>query len=71
MKVLKGKVIDGRVEVQGGELQEGLSVTILVSEGETSFTMTREEVAELQTSINQAAQGEVVDGWELLSQLQA
>ncbi|HVS65356.1 MAG TPA: hypothetical protein VMT85_17835 [Thermoanaerobaculia bacterium] len=71
MKVLTGKVVDGRIEVPAGTVEEGSTVAVLVPEGEASFTLSSEEVEELQLSIDQASRGEVVDGWELLSELQA
>ena len=71
MKILKGKVIDGRIEIVDGDLSEGALVTVLVSESERAFTLTDDEVAELQVSIDQASRGEVVDGWQLLEELRS
>jgi len=34
MQVLRGKVVSGRVVVEGGRLEEGASVTVLVPEKE-------------------------------------
>ncbi len=69
MRVLKGRVVDGRVEVADGGLEDGAAVTVLVDEGEADFTLSKSEVEELQRSIDQASRGEVVDGWRLLGEL--
>jgi hypothetical protein len=69
MKIITGKVVDGRIEVPSGTLEEGSSVTVLVPDGEETFELSPEEVRELQSSIDQASRGEVVDGWQLLEQI--
>jgi hypothetical protein len=69
MKVFKGKVINGRVELPPEVARDGTEVTVLVSEGETTFQLSPEEVRELQASIDEASRGEVVDGWRLLEEL--
>ena len=71
MKIITGKVVDGRIEVPSGTLEEGSSVTVLVPDGEATFELSPEEVRELQSSIDQASRGEVVDGWQLLEQIRS
>ncbi len=71
MKIVKGTVVDGRVEVVGERLEDGQSVTVLVGQGEESFTLPAHQVAELQAALDESARGEVVDGWELLEDLRA
>lgn len=69
MKVLSAKVIDGRLDVPEGSLQEGVTVTLLVPETEGGFRLSSEDQALLLQSIHQADRGEVVDGWQLLEDL--
>lgn len=70
MKVLTAKVVDGRLDVPAGSFQEGDTVTLLVPEAEKGFRLSPEDQALLLESIAQADRGEVVDGWQLLEDLQ-
>lgn len=65
VKILKGKVVGGRVELPPDAAPDGT----VVPDGESTFTLSPEEVRELQKSIDQASRGEVVDAWELLEEL--
>jgi hypothetical protein len=69
MRILSGTVVDGRIEVPEGTVEDGTTVTVIIPDGDTTFELTPEEVRELQSSIDQASRGEVVDGWQLLEQL--
>jgi len=70
MKVLTAKVVDGRLDVPEGCLEEGATVTLLVPEDdEVGFRLSPEEQAFLLESIAQGERGEVVDGWQLLEEL--
>jgi hypothetical protein len=71
MRIVKGRVVEGRIEVPTGTVEEGTTVTVLVPDGEEPFELSPDEVRELQASIDQASRGEVVDGWQLLSELRA
>jgi hypothetical protein len=70
MKVLTARVVDGKLDLPDGSLQEGAIVTLLVPETEEGFRLTAEEQALLLESIGQAERGEVVDGWQLLDEIQ-
>jgi hypothetical protein len=59
----------GRLDVPEGSFQEGDTVTLLVPEAEEGFTLSPEERSSLLEAIAQADRGEVVDGWQLLSEL--
>ena len=59
MKVVKGKVVSGKVVVEGS-LPEGATVTVLAPEGDL-FTLTPDEEAALLTAISEADRGEVDD----------
>jgi hypothetical protein len=67
MNVIKGKVVSGKVVVEGS-LPEGATVTVLASEGE-SFTLTPAEESALLAAISESDRGEVVDADSLLREL--
>jgi len=69
MKVMTGKVVDGRVVVDGMALDEGTSVTVLACDDEQGFTLSAEEEAELLLSIAEADRGETISGEEVLERL--
>ena len=60
MRITKGKVVDGRVIVEGESLIEGSTVTILVCDQRT-FTLTGEDEAALLEAIAEADRGELLD----------
>ena len=73
MKVLTAKVVDGRLDVPEGSLEEGATVTLLVPEDEDEedgFRLSPEEQALLLEAMAQGKRGEVVDGWQLLDELE-
>lgn len=70
MKLLTAKVLDGRLDIPAGCLREGDVVTLLVPEPGLGFELTPEEKEFLLASIAQADRGEVVDGWELLEEIE-
>lgn len=69
MKVLTARVVDGKLDVPAGSLEEGATVTLLVPEAEEGFTLSAQEQASLLEAIAQAERGEVVDGWQLLREI--
>jgi hypothetical protein len=72
MKVFSAKVIDGRLDVPEGSLQEGATVTVLIPEDEEEegFRLSPEEQALLIEAMAQGERGEVIDGWKLLEELE-
>src|SRR5205823_4744653 len=54
MKIATGKVVGGKVIVEGVTLEEGTSVTVLAKDDEGGFTLSPEEEAELLLSIAEA-----------------
>ena len=69
MKVATGKVIGGKVVVEGVALEEGSRVTVLARDGEEAFELSPEEEAELLLSIAEADRGETVSPEEALQGL--
>ncbi len=68
MKVVTGRVVDGKVVVEGGALDEGATVTIIVR-GDETFELSPEEEAALLTAIDEADRGEVVAAEEVLKSI--
>lgn len=69
MKIATGKVVEGKVVVEGVTLEEGSVVTVLAREAEGTFELTPEEEAELLLSIAEADRGETIPGEEVLDSL--
>lgn len=69
MKVATGKVVEGKIVVEGVTLEEGSVVTVLAREAEGTFKLTPEEEAELLLSIAEADRGEMISGEEVLESL--
>jgi len=68
MKVATGKVVDGKVILEGVSFAEGTSVTVLARDDE-GFELTPEQEAELLLSIAEADRGETVSAEEVLAKL--
>ena len=68
MRITKGKVVNGHIEVEDKTLDEGSSVTVLVSE-ESTFTLTEQDEAALLDSIAEANRGNLLDAKDVLGRL--
>jgi hypothetical protein len=69
MRVATGKVIDGKVVIEGLPLEEGSRVTILARDREETFQLSPDEEAELLLSIAEADRGESLPSEDVLSSL--
>jgi hypothetical protein len=69
MRIATGKVVQGKLELEGDALEEGAIVTVLVPEPDETFEFTPEEELALEESLKQAAQGQFVDAEALLREL--
>jgi len=69
MKVATGKVIGGKIVLDGVSLNEGTSVTVLAVDDEGSFDLTPDQERELLLSIAEADRGETVSADEVLAKL--
>jgi len=69
MRIINGTVRDGRIVVEGDPLPEGEKVTVLTREGDETFRVSAEEKRKLLESISQAQRGELLDGDQLLQEL--
>jgi len=70
MKVITGKVVAGKIVVEGEPLEEGSTVTVLAPERDETFVLDSEAEAALLAAMAEADRNEVIAGEELLSQLQ-
>jgi phosphoribosyl-ATP pyrophosphohydrolase len=69
MKVATGKVVGGKVVLEGVFLEEGTSVTVLAKDDDGVFELTSEQEADLLLSIAEAERGETVSAEEVLAKL--
>ncbi len=69
MKISTGKVVSGKVELDGDPLPEGCVVTVLAPDGEEFFELTEEEETLLVDSIRQAEAGRVRSATDVLADL--
>lgn len=69
MRVATGKVIDGRIAVEGTAFDEGAVVTILARDDDETFNLSPEQEAELLAAIAEAERGEVIPADQLLKNL--
>lgn len=67
MKIATGKVVGGKVVIDGEFLEEGESVTVLASDGDNGFALSPEDEAEILLSIAEADRGETISAEELLA----
>ena len=69
MKVATGKVIGGKVVVEGDALAEGASVTVLVRENDETFEVTPAEEAELLRALAEADRGDIIASEKVLKDI--
>lgn len=69
VRIATGKVVRGKLELDGDSLEEGSTVTVLVPELDETFELTPDEEVALEKSLEQAARGQFVDAANLLREL--
>jgi hypothetical protein len=69
MKIATGTVVDGKVVVEGENLAEGSTVTVLLRDDDEGFDLTPEEEEKLLESIAAIERGEFISGEQLLERL--
>lgn len=70
MQIASGKVVNGRVVVDG-DLPEGAVVTLLALDGEETFEVNAELEAILLESIAQGERGETISSSDLLGEMRS
>ncbi len=68
MRISKGKVVGGQVIVDGDPLDEGSTVTVLVSD-EHTFTLNAEDEAALLQAIAEADRDDLLDGDDVIKKI--
>lgn len=63
MKIATGKIVGGKVVLEGEPLAEGSVVTVVAREDDETFDVSPDEEQALLSAITQAERGEVVS-WE-------
>ena len=69
MKVATGRVVEGKVVLEGEPLTEGAVVTVLARDDDDTFDVSPEEERALLEAITQADRGQVISWGELREQL--
>lgn len=69
MKVVSGKVIAGRIVIEGEPLEEGCTVTVLAPERDEAFVLDSEAEAALLKAVAEADRGETVTSDGFLNKL--
>ncbi len=69
MKIATGKVVGGKVVLEGANFEEGESVTVIARDEGGGVTLTSEEEAELLLALAEADRGEMVSAEEVLAKL--
>ncbi len=69
MKLATGKVVQGKVVIEGEALPEGTVVTVLAVEDAETFEVPAELEAELAESLAQAARGETIPVTDALARV--
>ena len=69
MRIATGKVISGKVVIEGEPLEEGATVTVLAPDGQEPFEIAEEQEAALLEAIDEAERGATVAGVDLLREL--
>jgi len=69
MKIITGKVVAGRIVIEGEPLEEGSTVTVLAQEHDETFALDADTEASLLAAIAEADRSEVITGEQLLSRL--
>jgi hypothetical protein len=69
MKVVTGKVVAGRIVIEGEPLEEGSTVTVLAPERDEAFVLDAEAEASLLAAMAEADRGETITGEQLMDRL--
>ena len=70
VRVFPGRVEDGKIVPDGDvSLTEGTTVTVIVDGLEESFSLPREQEAQLLDAIDEVDRGEVISAADLLNRL--
>jgi hypothetical protein len=69
MRVATGKVVGGKVEIDGETFADGAEVTVIAGDDDELFTASPEQEADLLSAVAEVERGEVVSAADLLERL--
>jgi hypothetical protein len=69
MRIASGRVVEGKVEVEGEPLPDGMIVTLLARDSDEPFEVDPALKAELLASIAEADRGKLIPAEEVLKKL--
>jgi hypothetical protein len=69
MRVATGKVVAGKVIVEGEPLPDGAKVTVIARDDAETFDLSPEDEAEILSAVAEAERGETMDAAQLLETL--
>jgi len=69
MRVARGRVVSGKVVVEGPPLEEGATVTVIAAEDAETFELGPAEEETLLAAVAEADRGDLVDSGEVLATL--
>ena len=69
MRIATGRVVSGKIVLEGEPLEEGATVTVLAPENDESFELSPEEEARLLASLEEAASEQFILASDLLRDL--
>ena len=61
MRVVTGKVVEGKVVVEGEQLDEGSTVTVFLPESDEEILLSAEEEAKLEQALKEADDGDFIE----------
>jgi hypothetical protein len=66
VRVISGKVVSGKVIVEGEPLEEGATVTVLVRDSDETFGVSNADEDKLVDSLGEAVRGETIPASDVL-----
>ena len=69
MRIATGKVVSGKIVVDGDAFSEGATVTVLAPEDDEVFDLSADDEAALLAAIDEAERGATIDAEELFRHL--
>ncbi len=69
MKIVTGKVVAGRIVIEGEPLEEGSTVTVLAPERDETFLLDSDTEASLLAALAEDDRGEAISGEQLMDRL--
>jgi len=69
MRVATGKIVAGKVVVEGAPFKEGTTVTVIATEDAETFELAPSDEAALLEAIAEADSGDLLDASEIMAEL--